>query len=359
MKKLFLIILTVGLCLPNMVNGQGCSAPTSDEGVTLWGYLQPEFNTTFADETNANFNFRRMRIGVMGNIPYDFSYYVLLETSQFMNPNETGPFLLDAFVSYNRYQYLKVALGSFKYSFGRELSMPCHGLYTINRSQVVDELTANLQGGNRDLGLMLLGGSDTTLFTYTAAITNGTGVLSTDNNLFDSYAFNGRLTVQPITGLYFGASARYMESPPQADGVEEDDTKMRYGFDAQYSFKNFTVMGEYINGKDDGSYLEGGGCGGDPVLMTGSNNANGFQATFVYRTNSNIEPVYKIESYETIKGDGGDTSANIEESTMRQTFGLNYYPNDWTRFQLNYLYNAEKPTEVKNDMLLLQLQVRF
>lgn len=359
MKKLLIVLGLALISMPNLLMAQGCSAPSSDEGVTLWGYLQPEFNANFAEETEASFRFRRMRIGLMGNIPYDFGYYVLMETSQFMNPDQTGPFLLDAFVSYNRYQYLKVALGSFKYSFGRELSMPCHGLYTINRSQMVDELTANLSGGNRDIGIMLLGGNDTTKITYSASLTNGTGTFETENNLLDTYAVNGRLTYQPIKGLYFGASGRYMKSPPQADGVEDDDTKFRLGFDAQYSFNNFTLLGEYIKGNDEGSYLEGGGCGGDPVLMTGTNNADGFSATVVYRTNSNLEPVYKIENYGTVKGDGTDNPINVEESSMRQTFGLNYYPNDWTRLQLNYIYKAEKPTEVKNDMLLLQFQVRF
>src|SRR5210317_820546 len=208
MKKLIIIILMAGLCLPSLVNAQGCAAPTSDEGVTIWGYLQPEFQTYFEDDTRATFKFRRMRIGAMGNIPYDFSYYVLLETSQFMNPDKTGPFLLDAFVSYNRFQYAKIALGSFKTPFGRELSMPCHGLYTINRSNFVDELTASLDGGNRDLGMMLLGGNDTTLFTYRLALTNGAGISSLTNNLGDTYAVTGRMTVQPVRGFYIGASAR-------------------------------------------------------------------------------------------------------------------------------------------------------
>ncbi len=92
----------------------------------------------------------------MGNIPYDFSYYVLLETSQFMNPNQNGPFLLDAFVSYNRYQYLKVALGSFKYQFGRELPMPCHGLYTINRSKLNKCYLCNLSLNNVNLLIFTL-----------------------------------------------------------------------------------------------------------------------------------------------------------------------------------------------------------
>ena len=359
MKRILIIFGMALLCLPIMSRGQGCSAPSSDEGAVLWGYLQPEFATHFTDENQYAFQFRRMRIGIMGNIPYDFGYYVLLETSQFVNPEKTGPFLMDAFVSYNRFSNMRIALGSFKYQFGRELSMPCHGLYTINRSKMVDELTANLNGGNRDIGLMFLGGSDTTLVTYSASITNGTGMFQTENNLADTYALNGRVTIQPIKGLYFGASARSTQSLPQAEGVEEHDTKFRYGFDAQYSFKNFTLLGEYIHGKDEGSYTEGGGCGGDAVTKIGTNNANGFYVMAVYRTNSNFEPVYKIESYETIKSDGGDTPTNVEESSMCQTFGLNYYPNDWTRLQLNYSYRAEQPKEINNDMLLLQLQVRF
>jgi phosphate-selective porin OprO/OprP len=367
MKKLFTIILISLLCAPGLVNAQGCAAPSSEEGVTLWGYLQPEFNYTNigadangATPPNAQFNFRRMRIGLMGNIPYDFGYYVLVETSQFLNPNETGPFLLDAFVSYNRFQYAKVAVGSFKIPFGRELSMPCHGLYTINRSFMVDELAANLEGFNRDLGLMLLGGSDTTLFTYRAAITNGYGIFNrTDNNLLDAYSLTGRVTVQPIPGLYFGGSVKYTSSPPSSDGVEEDDTKMRYGFDAQYSFKKFTVVGEYIHGDDEGSYTEGGGCGGDAVTKTGTNVADGWYVMLIYRTNSNFEPVYKLESYDTKKSDGGDIPTINETTSMCQTFGLNYYPNDWTRLQVNYIYRAETPDEINNDKFLLQLQVRF
>jgi predicted porin len=162
--------------------------------------------------------------------------------------------------------------------------------------------------------------------------------------------------------LYLGASARQTQSPPSAEGVEEDDTKFRYGFDAQYSFKNFTLLGEYIHGKDEGSYTEGGGCGGDAVTMTGTNNADGFYAMAIYRTNFNLEPVYKIESYKTIKADGADIPIENKSTSVCQTFGLNYYPNDWTRLQLNYIYRVEGPEisdEIDNDMLLLQLQVRF
>lgn len=361
MRKLVLVLTLSVLVLPNLVKGQGCAAPSSDEGVTIWGYLQPEMNVHFEDDTRAAFNFRRMRIGAMGNIPYDFGYYVLLETSQFLNPENNSPFLLDAFVSYNRFNFARIAVGSFKYPFGLELTTPCHALYTIRRSKIVGEMTAdNMAIGNRDIGMMILGGSDTTLFTYQVALTNGYGITNVNPNLLDSYTLTGRVTVQPVQGLKVGASVRTGQSPAQDVTVEDPDTKMRLGFDVNWKFRNLVLMGEFIDGEDVGSYTTGGGCDGPGEMVTGEKVTSGWYAMGAYRFANNFEPVYKLENYNSSKSDGSDTSSPAaEETSMCQTFGLNYYPNDWTRLQLNYTYSAETPNEVKNDALLIQLQVRF
>lgn len=360
MKRILIIVslVVLGLFLSKVAFSQGCDTPSSDEGVQVFGYIQPELDVNFGEETTAAFQFRRMRIGVMGNIPYDFSYYVLLETSPFMNPNQTGPFLLDAFVSYNRFKFFKVAVGSFKYRFGRELSMACNSLYTIRRSKSVDELTGGLNGGNRDLGIMFLGGDASNMLNYQVSLTNGYGVQElAKNDLLSAYSITGRVTLQPIKGLYFGASARYSENPPSSTDVTDNDNKVRWGFDAEYSFKNFKVFGEYIDGKDEGSYTEGGGCDGDAVTKLGVQNADGFYAMALYRYNK-FEPVYKFEGYNTSKGEVG-SDVTTDASSYCHTFGLNIYPNDWTRIQVNYIYSTEDPLEIKNDALLMQIQVKF
>ena len=368
MKKILLFTLSLVFYTVSLqsVNAQGCAEPSGEEGVQVFGYIQPEFNlnqysdptTTRANDYNASFRFRRARIGVMGSIPYDFSYYVLLETSQWLNPNETGPFLLDAFVSYTRFNYFKISVGSFKYRFGRELSMACNNLYTIRRSRSIDELTANFNGGNRDLGVMILGGNDTTLFTYQVSLTNGYGVLDTkDNDLTKALSATSRITVQPLPGLSIGASYRHSFSPPSSADVTTNDTKDRWGIDAQYTYKNFTILGEYIDGRDEGSYTEGGGCDGNPVLKNGFQNADGFFVMGIYRLNK-FEPVYKFENYSTSKGATGET-VTADANSFCHTFGLNFYPNDWTRIQANYIYASEDPTEIPNDALLIQLQVKF
>lgn len=363
MKNLLSILTaTVLIFTGYMSKAQGCAEPTSEEGVQLFGYFQPEFNTYFEDDTRASTEFRRMRIGVMGNVPYDFGYYVLTEWSNFQNPNESGgPFLLDAFVSYNRYPFAKVAVGSFKYPFGLELSTACHGLYTIRRSKIVGELTANYDAtSNRDIGVMVLGGNDTTRFTYRVALTNGYGIFSQENDLTRSYSLTGRVTFRPINNLVLGASYRDGILPNQDEAITQSDTKMRYGFDAFWKQGSYFLQGEYISGEDVGSYTTGGGCDGGPgETVIGAQDRVGYFLMGGYRFANNLEPVYKFESYKstTSSGQEGTTAAVVE--SFCQTFGVNYYPNDWTRIQVNYVYSAEDPEEIKNDALLVQLQVRF
>ncbi len=147
-------------------------------------------------------------------------------------------------------------------------------------------------------------------------------------------------------------------SPPESEDVEKNDLKTRYGFDAQYSVGGFTVLAEYIHGSDEGSYLEGGGCGSDPVLKTGTSDADGFYIMGVYRFPFNLEPVYKFEYYNTNRSEGADAPV-VENTSYCQTYGINYYPNDWTRIQVNYIYRAERPAEINNDGLYVQIQVKF
>lgn len=360
MKRILLLIslAAIGFIFTNRAQAQGCDTPTEGEGVQVFGYIQPEINNFFYDEPESYFRFRRARLGVMGNIPYDFTYYVLVETSQFMNPSgQTGAFLLDAFVSYTRFNYFKVSLGSFKYRFGNELSQPCNALYTINRSFAVDELTGGIRGGNRDLGLMILGGDKTKFMQYYVSLTNGYGVHEVEkNNLTEAFALTGRVILQPIDGLYIGGSYRYSAMPNDDPTITTKDTRVRFGVDAEYSIGNLKLFGEYINGDDEGSVMSGGGCGGDPVVLPGSRKADGFYGMALYRWR-NFEPVYKLESYN--RSDLQEGSPAVDNSDMWQTFGLNYYPNDWTRLQVNYIYKTEDPKEITNDCLLIQVQVKF
>jgi hypothetical protein len=342
-KNLFIIPVLLG-ALAFQTSAQGCASPKSEEGVNIFGYLQTQYDYNMYDKTESNFGFNRSRIGVMGNIPYDFSYYVLLETSPF---KKDGPkaYLLDAFITYNRFSFLKASMGSFKMPFGLELNTPCNALHTINRSKVVNELTAP----DRDMGLMLLGGSDTTMFKYALAVTNGDGLLLKDKDKYKDII--GRLEFKPVSWIKAGGSVKFGKSANENPTLA-NNTRKRFGGDVELKYGNFLVQGEYIYGEDDGSYVVGGGCGGDPVTITGNNKRSGMFVMALYSTPWNIQPVVKYENY---NSDRSKTN-NLEQIT---TVGFNYFFNDWTRLQINYEYAAEKPKEIKNDRLMVQLQVKF
>ena len=352
---------------------QGCMEPTSSSGgPQIIGYLQPEFryelngeNADGSSKDAATWCFRRARLGLTGTIPYDFSYYVIAEFSSFQN----GPYVLDAFISYNRFKpWFKVSMGQFKKPFGLELSTGCQDLYTINRSKVVEELTAP----DRDLGIMLSGTSGSkkifglekeNIISWYLSLTNGTG-----KNVFDgdlSKDLVGRVVIAPFDWLSIGGSYMTGKKKNPDVTVKEKDEKMRYGADIQLKKYNFILQAEYVYGQDKGSKLIGGGCGSTPELVAGNFESNGYFAQLMYQTKWKIMPVIKYEYY-----DPDMTLENFDHnafSVSTTTFGLNYYANDWTRLQINYLYKSETSSsselinynEFPNDMIQVQLQVKL
>ncbi len=83
----------------------------------------------------------------------------------------------------------------------------------------------------------------------------------------------------------------------------------------------------------------------------GSIKRSGYWAQAMYMTDWNLQPVVKYESF--------DPDTDTDDNALSIiTFGFNYFFNDWTRLQFNYLYKAEEEEEA-NDEILMQLQVKF
>ncbi len=125
------------------------------------------------------------------------------------------------------------------------------------------------------------------------------------------------------------------------------------------------VQGEYIFGEDVGQIASGVGCGSkstDGALPI--YNKSGFWVAAMYMTPWQLQPIIK---YETYNPDGTAYTYQGEPQTYDQTtitIGLNYFLNDWTRVQINYLYNSEGQTngdvnEYNNDAFMIQVQAKF
>ena len=374
MKKLLSILVLAFLAMPLISSAQGCMGGDDTDGVKVVGYIQGQYEQQFLGdevkpfhglESANSFFFNRARLGVVGNIPYDFSYYVMAEFS----PSKGGPYLLDAFISYKRFDpYLTVSVGQFKSPFGLELTTPCQGLHSVYRARFVDELASPF----RDLGVMLLGSTGELfgmkdLIKYRFAITNGTGLNKFDNNTYKDYT--GRLIVSPLEWIHVGASYRYGKQKPVKEELDPDE-RSRWGVDLSLEKANFILQAEYIEGLDKGSYEEGGGCGSTPVIKIGDKKRIGYMAQLLYMTPWNLQPLVKFESYdpnikiEDIEGDALDKYDYDKQ--VDYTFGLNYFFNEWTRLQLNYVYRTEESGdtdatyhEIDNDFFVMQLQVTF
>lgn len=336
MKKfipLLILLLVIG---GGKAFAQGCAPTSSSDGVSVFGFLQPQYNMKFENEPKNSFSFERVRVGVNGVIPYDFSYYVVLELSPFIANN---PYLLDAFVSYGRFKWVKASLGSFKTPFGLETNTPCNDLMTVFRSTATLQTVAPF----RDIGLMLMGGDAETKIQYQLGIMNGSGLGRLDNNKKKDIV--GRVIFKPLDFLHVGGSFRH--GYPSYNNNQ--DTRTTIGAEIKLKHSNFTLLGEYIHDEGDFNRDLGGGCSGNLIEL--GEKRGGAYATLAYMTKWNVEPVFRFDYF-----DSGNNQ-NYKENNM--TFGINYFFNDWTRLQLNYIYRSEPSGEQKNDAFVAQVQITF
>ncbi|MDA3885415.1 MAG: porin [Candidatus Delongbacteria bacterium] len=247
----FLIVLSMSPLFSQCIEPSG-----DDEGVQVVGYIQAQYDYRFGnsdgnvitEEADDLFSFNRARMGLLGSIPYDFSYYIIFEFS----PTKGTPYLLDGFITYSRFApMLKMTMGRFKSPFGLELNTPCQGLYTINRSDVVNALT----GPGRDVGLWFHGGFEEALnLKYNLALTNGVAS-ATEIGEPGELSFTSRVTVEPIEMLQIGASYRYTTFRDSSYGVTNEEMRSlnRIGAELQFEWEDLLVQGEYIMGK---GYME-------------------------------------------------------------------------------------------------------
>ncbi len=345
-NKIYIVFVLALLFLGNNAFSQGCEGDdpgTANDSINgnkpiLFGYLQAQYDHTFSDPNESTFRFKRARIGVRGKVMDDFSYYFMLETSPFIGSSGDA-YIMDAFITYDKYNWARVSVGSFKQPFSLEVATPCHSLTTIDRSIVADQLVAP----QRDFGIGLYGGNKYTKLNYALALMNGRGLGVVDNNTKKDII--GRATYKITNFLTLGGSFRY--GHPNTN----DDSRTTVGGEFAMVFNNLKVQGEYIYDEGDYNRAAGGGCGATPVEL--GEKRDGAYIMASYDTEWNIQPVFKYEYF--------DPNIDIKEIGYQEmmTVGVNYFINDKIRVQVNYQAHIETYINVDNDMLLAQVQVKF
>ncbi len=348
MKKFIsiFIVLTISM-LMSQVQAQGCDAEDPNDSIApakikIFGFIQPEYNYTLSDPAESTFKFRRARIGVRGRLFEDWTYYFMLETSPFIG-GVGSAYLMDAFVTWDKYNWARISVGSYKQPFGLEVQTACNALITIDRAIVSDQLVVP----QRDYGISIWGGNVNTRLNYAFAIMNGSGLNKVDNN--NKKDLVGRVTYKLFDFMTIGGSYRY--GFPKLNNNEDERTT--YGGEVLFDINNLHIQGEYIH--DEGAFDPGAdtGCGSEPLAL--GKERDGAYGMIWYDTKWNLQPVFKYEFFDQDL-DLKDVPYRYSE---RMTIGVNYFFNKSVRLQVNYQANIETVINEDNDKFLAQIQVVF
>ncbi|MCK5402450.1 MAG: hypothetical protein KAJ28_12520, partial [Flavobacteriaceae bacterium] len=291
-NKIYILFALVLFFQTNNVFSQGCEGDEpitqndslSPPKVKIFGYLQSQYDYTFTDENENTFRFKRARIGVRGKVYEDFSYYFMLEASPFIG-GVGSAYLLDAFITYDKYNWARISVGAFKQPFGQEVTTACWNLTTIDRAIVSDQLVVP----QRDYGLAIFGGNKYTKLNYALAIMNGKGLNEKDNNTKKDII--ARATYKVTDFMTLGGSFRY--GYPKSS---VDDSRTTVGGDLALVFNNLKINAEYIY--DEGAFDPGAdtGCGSEPIAL-GERRAGGYIMA-AYETKWKVQPVFKYEFFD-------------------------------------------------------------
>lgn len=296
---------------------------TASRKVRLSGWAQTRFTSTGG--TKNTIELRRARLAVGGNLTDSISYRVQADFVR-------SPVLLDAHMDFTRLQFARLRVGQFKVPFSQENLVSSKDLLTVERALPVLNLAPGRDTGNngRDIGLQVDGsivrGDGRPLFDYTVGLFNGAGINRRDDNHRKDAAV--RVVAHLARGLWIGG-----EYYTGATGVSQTE-KERAAAEFFFHRASLTAQGEYIWGHDGGTHKRGS------------------YTMVAYRFRPRWEGVFRFEELEPDKVATGD-------DTRAYLIGVNWYLNDWVKFQLNYSANDEAARQRLNHTLLTLFQFQF
>jgi phosphate-selective porin OprO and OprP len=298
------------------------------------GLIQTRYQGFEQSGVNNSFDVHRARLDVKGDIDDNWNYELYTE---FAGTTK----LLDVYTTYKIADYLKFTAGQFKVPFSIESLIADSQLEFIDRAQVVDALAGRAKDviGNqngRDIGIQINGSfaklDDRYLFDYTLGVFNGAGYdVTADNNSRKDIV--GRFSVHPINNLV--VSADFYNGVGFYGTPAKNQKRNRGGFDARYVAGPLSITAEYDKGTD------------------GNIKRDGWYAQAAYFViPKRLQLATKYDTYD----------PNNVITTDRSDWyigGINYFFNSWTKLTVDYSDRHEQVTQVKNNLISVQLQLTF
>lgn len=296
--------------------------------------------------SNSSFDMRYLRLYANGYCFDDFYYRFQLEVNGSPGPDK-GPRMLDAFVEWQKFDFVKVKLGQFKRPFGFEnpyspLNVG-HGSYSQISTKLasLNDRIGEHKSNGRDVGVQVQGD----LFKskrghhwlhYQVGLFNGQGINHADKDNFKDLI--GGLWVSPVKDLCiggFGWNGRYTNE----SNLSEQVKRQRWGAGLKYE-SDFTVRAEYM-----ASY---GGVVGKPTAPTRS---DGWYATVGVPVVKNLKLYARWDCYR-------DDATTWESLQSNYGISANYTLGKNLIFQANYAFTDKRgPAKLGNHYNTFDIQV--
>lgn len=287
--SLFLFLISFNINSQSSLNsysfGEGISF-TADNGsmIKLSGYAQPHveiknYNDLEENSSSNRFRLRRLRLrfdGQASNPKFAYRFQVDLSGSS-ETGEATGDFLLDAYVSYDITNRIKVIFGQRStYTDNRELFMNSNSLQLVERSRLTSAFSSIREFGLFLSGNFRLNGQGSYLRPY-FLLTNGDGINNFDKDL-GGLKIGGRIDFLPF-GLFtnkgqfrqidvmreltpkFVIGVNYSHNSGMTSrrgrnsgsilylnelGQQSLPDYTKYGIDFLFKYNGFSALGEYV-----------------------------------------------------------------------------------------------------------------
>lgn len=229
--------------------------------IKFGGYITGKYsiNDRSGQSSNGGFDLRYLRLYASGYCFQDFFYRFQLEACGAPGQDK-GARVLDAFVEWQKYDFLKIKMGQFKRSFSFEnpysplnVGFGSYSQATTKMAGMSDRVGEHGSGG-RDLGIQIQGDlfpsskDGHSWLHYQVGMFNGQGINHADKNKFKDLI--GGLWFSPVKDLAiggFGWNGRYTNENYKEDAnMLKEVKRVRWGVGLKYE-SDWTVRGEYMS----------------------------------------------------------------------------------------------------------------
>lgn len=363
MKRIFISLLTACVITLNV------SAQKSKEIFSkpkFSGYVIGQYQYSGKDNAESNtFSLRMVRFSLDGRLLNDFAYKVQGQINGNTSTLGESPRLVDAYVEWQKYKFVRIKVGQFKRPFTFENPMNPIDQGFMGYSQNVSNLAGftdrvgEHSSNGRDIGIQLQGDLLNTpggraLFHYQIGVFNGQGTNTKDvDNQKDVI---GGLWVMPIKGMRIGVFGWTGSYARKGEAGIISLQKRRYAISGEYVVNDWTFRSEYIHSTGLGfktSYNEKKNLSDTEIDYAKGDKADGFYALA-------IAPIIKNKFHVKARYDMYRPAADWDTSKTYYEIGADYEFVKNLKLSAEYILVNDRSIEKHNySMIDTQLSFRF